>query len=150
MNYKIRFAEKEDIHQIIRLCKLHSEFENCLYQKEGKAEKLRKLLFSEKPKIYCLVAEIDTKIIGYATYSIQYSTWDAEQYLYIDCLYLDDIARGNNIGEKLINQLKKEAQKLKCTLIQWQTPKENKRAIKFYHRIGGKAMSKKRFTLKIN
>lgn len=150
MEYKIRFAEKKDINQVIKLCEAHSSFENCEYKKQNKSEKLLELFFSKEPKIYCLVVENELQIIGYATYTIQYSTWEAEKYMYLDCLYLDEYFRGENIGEKLIKKIKEESQKLGCKLIQWQTPKENKRAIKFYNRIGGKSQNKERFFLKIN
>ena len=44
----------------------------------------------------------------------------------------------------------KEAQKLECVLIQWQTPDFNKRAMKFYNRIGAKSKNKERFFLTID
>jgi hypothetical protein len=42
-----------------------------------------------------------------------------------------------------------EGGKLKCNHIQWQTPDFNKRAIKFYERIGGISKSKERYFLKV-
>lgn len=148
-DYKIRFIEKKDIHQIVDLCEAHSIFEDCEYQKENKAEQLTSALFSKTPKLYCLVAETDNLLIGYATYTLQYSTWDACEYIYMDCLYLKDSARGKNIGEKLINKIKEEGKKLDCNLIQCQTPDFNIKAIKFYDRIGATSKNKKRFFLNI-
>lgn len=79
----------------------------------------------------------------------QFSTWDANNYVYMDCLFLSDKSRGFGIGEKLIQRIKEEAANLDCSLIQWQTPDFNKRAMKFYDRIGAKSKSKKRYFLKI-
>ena len=42
---KIRFVEKSDLKDIVRLCKLHAIFEKCDYNSEGKKEKLNEHLF---------------------------------------------------------------------------------------------------------
>ena len=54
-------------------------------------------------------------------------------------------ARSQGIGAALMDHVKAEAKKLGCEVIQWQTPEFNTRAIKFYKRIGGKALKKERF-----
>ncbi len=77
----------------------------------------------------------------------QFSTWDAEFYIYMDCLFMDDKFRGFGIGEELVNRIKKETKENGCSHIQWQTPVFNKRAMKFYDRIGAQSKSKARYFL---
>lgn len=79
----------------------------------------------------------------------QFSTWDAAFYVYMDCLYLLDEWRGFGMGESLIEKIKEESKKLDCSLIQWQTPNFNTRAIKFYNRIGAYSKTKERFFLNV-
>ncbi|MCF6280472.1 MAG: GNAT family N-acetyltransferase [Flavobacteriaceae bacterium] len=148
-NIKIRFAKKEDIHQIIDLCEAHANYEQCDYLKNGKAEKLSIDLFADAPKLFCLIVEKDNRLVGYATYMKQYSTWDANKYIYMDCLYIKDDARGFGLGEKLVRRIQEEGRKLGCNLVQWQTPNFNVRAIKFYKRIGATSKEKERFFLEI-
>ncbi len=145
----IRFAKKKDIDQIIELCELHAIYEKVTYSKGSKAKKLAADLFSNNPKLYCLVVESNNRLIAYATYMKQYATWDASEYIYMDCLFVEEIYRGLHIGEKLIDRIKKEGKKMGCELIQWQTPDFNTRAIKFYTRIGATSKSKERFFLNI-
>jgi len=145
----IRFAEPKDISQIIELCEAHAIYEKSDYSKENKAEQLSKNLFSEDPKLYCLVVSQNKKLIGYATYMKQYATWDACEYIYMDCLFMEDIARGYGIGEKLVKKIQEEGKKLNCILVQWQTHDFNTRAIRFYKRIGATSKSKERFFLNI-
>ncbi|MDT0608463.1 GNAT family N-acetyltransferase [Croceitalea rosinachiae] len=145
---KIRFAKPEDIPQIIQLCHLHAAYEEAEYVMERKAELLKKDLFETSPKLYCLVVEYDSVLLGYATYMKQYATWDAREYIYMDCLFIREFARGLGLGEKLIVRIQKEATFLDCELIQWQTPDFNTKAMKFYRRIGAKSKSKERFFLK--
>ncbi len=143
----IRFAILEDLEAIIELCKEHAEFEKAEYNKIGKTEKLRNTLFAKSPKFRCLLAEIDDEIVGFATYMKQFSTWDAEDYIYLDCLFLRESARSKKIGTHLMLKIKEEAQKLGCKQIQWQTPKFNRKAIKFYEGLGAISKSKERFLL---
>jgi len=65
-------------------------------------------------------------------------------------LYLEEDARGFGIGEAIIEKLKQIAIDKNCINIQWQTPKFNERAIKFYNRIGGTAKEKVRFSLNLS
>ncbi len=146
---KIRFAKLEDLTQILELCELHANYERASYSKKGKAKQLAEDLFAHHPKLYCLVVQHGDGLIAYATYMKQYATWDAAEYIYMDCLFVREFARGFRIGERLVDKIKKEGEKLGCHLIQWQTPDFNTRAMKFYKRIGASCKSKERFFLTI-
>jgi L-amino acid N-acyltransferase YncA len=47
---------------------------------------------------FCLVVEWNHKLAGYASYTKQFSTWDAFYYIYMDCLFLTEKSRGFGIG----------------------------------------------------
>ncbi|MFD2561798.1 GNAT family N-acetyltransferase [Aquimarina rubra] len=143
--FHIRKALENDIPSIIRLCEKHAAFEKSEYRKKGKVKKLSEAIFSNIPKLFCLVVEVKGELVGYATYMKQYSTWDTEEYMYMDCLYLEESYRGSGIGEKIMVSIGQESKKLGCKLMQWQTPKFNERAAKFYHRIGAISKEKLRF-----
>ena len=97
-----------------------------------------------------MVVEVDSIVVGYTSYTIDFSTWDAKQFLYMDCLYLEPDVRGYEIGEKLIDELKIIAQRENCVNMQWQTPVFNERAVKFYERIGAAGKEKVRFSLALD
>lgn len=145
----IRLAEPKDLPEIVELCRQHALFERAEYDKSGKHELLKEHLFSDHPSLSCIVAQLDNSIVGYATFMKQFSTWDADFYLYMDCLFLTEDARGYGIGERLMNRIKEEARKLGCNMIQWQTPEFNERAMKFYRRIGAHSKTKERFFLEL-
>ena len=148
-NINIRFVKKEDMHQLVNLCQAHASFEKACFSKTEKIELLEKNLFSSNPTLYCFVVEVDSNLVGYATYMKQFSTWDACFYIYIDCLYLDENFRKLGLGKFLIEKIKKEAIKLECNLIQLQTPDFNTKAISFYKAIGGVSKTKERFFINI-
>ncbi|MCB1024693.1 MAG: GNAT family N-acetyltransferase [Acidobacteria bacterium] len=147
---QIRFARKSDLVEIVRLCAEHSEFELASYDPAGKEEKLAAALFCRIPSLNCLLAEFDGEAVGFATFMKQFSTWNAQNYLYIDCLYVCESQRCNGIGEKLIRRIIDRSRKLECDRIEWQTPSFNTRAMKFYRRIGAASKSKMRFFLDIS
>ena len=145
----IRLAQKEDVKRLVELCGLHAAYEKAEYKPQDKEQKLSTYLFDEPASLYCLVAIVEEQIVGYATYMKQFSTWDADFYIYMDCLFLTEASRSLGIGEKLVDKIKEEGRKMGCNLIQWQTPDFNKRAMKFYHRIGAIGKSKERYFLDI-
>ncbi|MTI30254.1 GNAT family N-acetyltransferase [Xanthovirga aplysinae] len=142
---KIRFAEREDIDQVVNLIGKHAAFEKAEFNSQNKSNLLSIHLFNSQEVLKCIVAEENNEIVGYATFMKQYSTWEADFYIYLDCLFLIEEMRGRGIGLKMMNQVKDFAKAEGCQLIQWQTPDFNKDAIAFYHRLGGTSKTKERF-----
>ncbi|TDO83989.1 ribosomal protein S18 acetylase RimI-like enzyme [Flavobacterium chryseum] len=149
MEYSIRSCEISDLPKLVILCQKHAEYEKAHFSPEGKEESLQKALFDSQPKLYSLVVATKETIVGYVSYTFDYSTWDAATFIYMDCLFLENQARSFGIGEVLIEKLKEIAIEKNCINIQWQTPQFNERAIKFYHRIGAQGKDKVRFTLNL-
>lgn len=147
MEYSIRNCEVSDLPKLVVLCQKHAEYEKAAYSPEEKEEGLKKALFGENPKLHCLVVATKETIVGYVSYTFDFSTWNAATFIYMDCLFLEEETRGLGIGEILIEKLKQIGTEKNCINIQWQTPEFNERAIKFYNRIGGKGKDKIRFTL---
>ena len=85
--FVILFDSISDLDDLVQLCELHAIFENCDYDSANKSEQLNEHLFSEKPTLFCLVVEHLAEIVGYATYMKQFSTWDAEFYIYMENKY---------------------------------------------------------------
>jgi ribosomal protein S18 acetylase RimI-like enzyme len=149
MEYIIRECEENDLPVLVELCGKHSDFEKANYNPVGKEILLKNAIFSDKPKLFCSVIESNNKVQGYFSYTFDYSTWDAQIFLHLDCLYLESEFRGLRIGEIVFAKLKVIAKLNDCINIQWQTPIFNERAIKFYNRIGGIGKDKMRFYMNL-
>lgn len=145
MSYRIRLTQRGDVDQLVELCAAHARYEQCHYSVQGKKEALEEALFSACSGLNSLVVVVGKELVGYTTFIKQFSTWDAAYYLYLDCLYLKEEYRGVGIGKRLLDGVKQKAQELNCYQIQWQTPIENKKAIKFYLREGANCKNKSRF-----
>ena len=147
MDYHIRSVKLSDVVALVDLCAEHAAYEKAAYEPEGKAEKLRAALFEHPQCLYAWVIEVEKKRVGFATATLEYSTWDAAYFLNMDCLYLKEEARGHGLGEQLVLEVVKLAKEKQCVNVQWQTPTWNTRGIHFYERLGASSKPKVRFFL---
>lgn len=145
MKYIIRKLKKEDLPKLVTLCQAHALYEKATYTKTNKEALLLKNIFDIKNDLQCDVVQREGSLIGYTTYIKQFSTWDANYYVYLDCLFIEESYRSKGIGKELMVVVKKYATIEKCSHIQWQTPSFNKRAIEFYNRLGAIRKEKLRF-----
>jgi GNAT superfamily N-acetyltransferase len=142
----VRAIQPDDLEALVTLCAEHADYEQATYISEGKAELLHVALFEQK-NLYAWVVENKKDLVGYATATLEFSTWDAANFLHMDCLYLKAEARGQGLGEKLIREVAKLAREKNCVNVQWQTPDWNSKAMNFYRRLGATSKNKVRFFL---
>lgn len=144
-----RHAHPEDLPRVAELAAEHAAYEQAGPPPADLAARLHRLLFdTETPRLRCLVAELpDGTLAGYATCAPELSTWDAAEYLHMDCLYLTAEARGHGLGALLMSAVRREARTLGLPEIQWQTPTWNDGAIRFYDRLGATSKEKRRYAL---
>ncbi len=88
-----------------------------------------------------LVADDSGLILGCCVWMPVFSTWRGCKGIYITDLYVMTHARGKKIGERLIRQLGREAQKIDARYMRLEVDHDNPRAGKFYERLGFKRKS---------
>ncbi|EBA1655688.1 GNAT family N-acetyltransferase [Salmonella enterica subsp. enterica] len=148
MGLIIRPVSRDDLPQLIALCAEHADYENLHYSRDGQQQRLQVALFGEPARLFIwVVADDDQLLYGYLSATIDYSTWSAASYVYMDCLFLKAELRRQGLGHQLLTTLTAFASERQCREIQWQTPPDNQIGIDFYQRIGAVSLSKKRFTL---
>lgn len=140
---QIRPVRVTELDRLVQLCAEHARHEGFPHDAADKVAGLCTLIFSDQPKLHCLVVEVNRQLVGYASWMIQYSTWHARQYLYLDCLYFAPGYRGRGLGRELLNMVCEFAKQRGCEEVQWQTPCENQSAIGFYDAIAGTRRSNK-------
>ncbi|MGW7429809.1 N-acetyltransferase family protein [Streptomyces sp. NPDC054861] len=149
---RVRHARPEDLERVAELAAEHAAYEKSPPPAPGLADRLARLLFGPEPtRLRCLVAELpDGTLAGYASCAPELSTWDAAEYLHLDCLYLSPTQRGLGLGPLFITALHTEARALGLTELQWQTPAWNEGAIRFYDRLGATSKPKLRYFLPVD
>ena len=142
----VRDAEPGDLPAIARLCRAHALYEGADPPLPKQAERLARLLFTTPPRLWCLVAADGEELVGYATWSLECSTWRAAEFAHLDCLYLEEAIRSRGLGRLLLERVAARAAEVGATHLEWQTPAWNAGAIRFYERLGAAGRDKKRFT----
>ncbi len=143
----IRPPEATDLESLVALCADHAAWEQAAYDTTGKAERLAALVLGPSPRIACLVAAEGARLVGYATWTYDASTWDAREFAYLDCLYLAEDHRSRGLGRALLARVAAAARAAGCDQVQWHTPEFNHGAIRFYTRTGATQKPKIRFFL---
>ncbi|WAZ26108.1 GNAT family N-acetyltransferase [Streptomyces cinnabarinus] len=150
---RVRPARPADLPYIAELAAEHAAYEKASPPPADLPRRLEKLLFGPvtPPRMSCFVAELDGGgLIGYASCAPEVSTWDGDEYLHMDCLFLRDGHRGLGLGPRLMDAVVAEARARGLALVQWQTPPWNTDAIRFYDRLGARAKEKRRYFLPVD
>lgn len=143
----LRPVRRGDVDALAALCVEHAAYERChLSNDDGRARRLHRALFQPSPRLWAWVVVRDGELVGFASASLEYSTWQARDYLHLDCLYLRSDLRGQGWGSRLLEHVVEQARRLDCGEVQWQTPPWNEKAIAFYEAKGATGRPKLRFT----
>ena len=110
-------------------------------------EALSAALSGDVPRLLAWLATRQGRAIGYASATIDFSTWAARPYLHLDCLFVAQADRGKGVGKALLAAVRAHALEHGIHELQWQTPVWNKGAILFYRGLGAQDVAKRRFRM---
>ena len=82
-----------------------------------------------------LVCEVDGNIVGFAHYRRMPRPLTGKDIGFLDDLFVEPKYRGQKIGEKILNELKKISKSKGWNLIRWVTHDNNLRAKALYDRV---------------
>jgi GNAT superfamily N-acetyltransferase len=85
--------------------------------------------------MYGIIAEKDDQIVGIAHYIFRPSTWEVEDFCYLEDLFVDPKVRGAGVGRALINELEKIATAKGSKRLYWTTATDNEVARKLYDKV---------------
>jgi GNAT superfamily N-acetyltransferase len=142
----IRPAREADLDALLVLCAEHAEYERASFDAEAARRNLGRFVFSDTPRAWCVIVEIEGALAGYATYSLEFSTWRAAEFVHMDCLFVRASHRDRGLGSQLM-QAVIDAARERGTWLEWQTPSWNADAIRFYDRLGATRSDKVRYRL---
>ncbi len=135
---KIRKASRRDLPGIVALITRLAEFEKLPPPDASAIRRFERHGFGKHPYFHVLVVEEGSRLIGYAFYFFMYSTFLARPTLYLEDLFVLPECRGQGLGKKLMRRLAGMAQKLGCGRMEWSVLDWNKKAIRFYDRLGAR------------
>lgn len=141
----VRSIEPCHLDALLALCREHAEYEKADFRENGQVERWRAALFSEPAALHGWIATDDGEPCGYMTVTVDFATWSAAPFAYLDCLYLREPYRGMGLGRTFLDRLREFAVARRCGWAEWQTPPDNELGVGFYRRMGAAAKPKVRF-----
>ncbi|MFC5428560.1 GNAT family N-acetyltransferase [Paraburkholderia denitrificans] len=136
MTTAIRAATPDDVGAIHALMYELAEFEKLTHLFVATQDGLADALFGTRPAAEALVAEDAGRIVAYALFFHNYSTFLGRRGLYLEDLYVQPSQRGTGLGTAMLRTLAAIAVERKCARFEWTVLDWNQPAIGFYEKMG--------------
>ena len=138
--FQIRSAIASDVPQIFNLIQALAEYEKLSHQVTGTAEDLKEHLFGDRVSAEVIVAEIKDKVVGFALFFPNYSTFLTQPGIYLEDLFVLPEYRRRGIGKAMLSHLGKLAVARNAGRLEWSVLDWNASAIAFYQDMGAKVL----------
>ena len=113
-----------------------------IYEKEehlalATLDQINSAFFCANPAVFCDFVEDESgKVVGFATWFLNFSTWTGTHGIYLEDLFVEPSARGKGFGKALLVHLAKFCIERGYHRFQWWVLDWNKPSIDFYLSIG--------------
>lgn len=121
---------------IVGLIRELAEFEKLTHLLQVTPEGLLPHLFGDRPVAEAMVAELEGRVVGFALFFTNFSTFLGRPGLYLEDLYVQPASRNRGIGRTMLMRLASLAQQRGCGRFEWSVLDWNVDAIRFYERMG--------------
>jgi GNAT superfamily N-acetyltransferase len=111
---EVRPVRPSDMAVLVAMCDEHARHERAPYRCAGKAEALSQALFCATPRLHGWVADAAGELVGYATATLEFSTWQGGAFVHMDCLFVREGWRGHGIGAALLQAVGDFARRSGC------------------------------------
>ncbi|MEL6440283.1 MAG: GNAT family N-acetyltransferase [Cyanobacteria bacterium J06621_8] len=140
LDLKIRQAIAEDVPQIFALIQALAVYEDLTHQVTGSQEELQQHLFGDRIYAEAIVAEVETKVVGFALFFPNYSTFLTQPGIYLEDLFVLSEYRRQGIGTAMLSYLGQLALERNVGRLEWSVLDWNESAIAFYQKMGAKIL----------
>ena len=139
-DFNIRQAIIDDVPYIFELIEALAAYEKLSHQVTGTVEQLQKHLFGERIYAEAIVAECEDKIVGFALFFPNYSTFLTKPGIYLEDLFVLPEYRRRGIGKAMLSYLKELAIATDVGRLEWSVLDWNESAIAFYKSMGAEVL----------
>jgi GNAT superfamily N-acetyltransferase len=137
---RIERATARDVSLILSLIKALAEYERLADQAVATEADLRESLFGPQARAEVAIAHAGEEAVGFAVWFHNYSTFLGRAGLYLEDLFVVPQWRGRGIGRQLLAYVARIAVARGCGRMEWSVLNWNELAIRFYRRMGARAM----------
>jgi GNAT superfamily N-acetyltransferase len=136
----IRSAQPDDTPTICGLIRELAEYEQLTHQVVLDPQRFHEHLFGSQPCIEAILAEESGKVVGFALFFSNYSTFLGRPGIYLEDLYVKPEYRGAGHGRALLAEVARLAVERDCGRLEWAVLNWNQPSIEFYNGLGGEPL----------
>lgn len=137
---RLRVATETDCGIVLAFISELAEYEKLSHEVKTDVALLRRHLFGERRVAEVIIADYDSRPVGFALFFHNFSTFLGRPGIYLEDLYVQPTYRGRGIGASLLKYLAKLAVERDCGRLEWSVLNWNQPAIGFYTRMGAVPM----------
>ena len=138
--HTLRPAAPADVPAIVGLIRELAVFEKLEHLVVVTPESLQPQLFGLRPAAEAVVGVVDGRVVAFALFFTNFSTFLGLPGLYLEDLYVQPAQRGMGLGKALLQHLGALAVERGCGRFEWSVLDWNESAIGFYQRMGATVM----------
>jgi len=139
-DFTIKPATVDDVPLILQFIKELAEYEKLAHEVVATEAILKETLFGEKAHAEVCIGYLDNVPVSFALFFHNFSTFLGRSGIYLEDLYVKPEARGEGVGQKMLQYLARLAKERNCGRLEWWVLDWNESAIRFYKRIGAVPM----------
>ena len=136
----LRPATPADLPAIVGLITELADFEQLTHLVVVTPQSLHPHLFGARPVAEAVVGEVAGRVVAFALFFTNFSTFLGQPGLYLEDLYVQPAHRGTGLGKALLQHLGALAVARGCGRFEWSVLDWNQRAIDFYEKMGATVM----------
>jgi len=136
----IRPAQIGDVPVLLGLIRELAAYEKLAHEVVATETALAASLFGERAVAEALLAHAGAEPVGMAIYFHNYSTFLGRPGLYLEDLFVLPAWRGRGYGRRLLARVAKLAIERDCGRMEWSVLDWNDPALRFYEKLGARAM----------
>ena len=137
----IRPAVAADAALIVHFIAALAAYEKLSHEARATEADILRDLFGPEPKVFCEIAELDGRPVGFTLWFYTYSTFQGRHGIWLEDLFVDPAVRGKGIGKAMLVNLARRCVAEGLGRFEWWVLDWNEPSIDFYKAQGAVFMS---------
>ena len=133
----IRPAVAADAALIVHFIAALAAYEKLSHEARATEADILRDLFGPEPKVFCEIAELDGRPVGFTLWFYTYSTFQGRHGIWLEDLFVDPAVRGKGIGKAMLVNLARRCVAEGLGRFEWWVLDWNEPSIDFYKAQGG-------------
>jgi GNAT superfamily N-acetyltransferase len=136
MSISIRRAVEGDEELVFGFISALADYEKLSHEVKATSRDIVRDLFGDSPRVFCEIAEIGGKPVGFALWYYTYSTFRGQHGIWLEDLFVDPACRGSGAGRALMAHLATKCHDEQLGRLEWWVLNWNQPSIDFYLSLG--------------